>query len=120
MFATATYRTAGVRIAGFVTVVVIAAILGLAVGAVLNAWTQDESRTATAVFSAEALEGVRITRGDVALSAAETDYPLRHPARTTISAPISADLDNLERHRFLPEAGAGTEQLRPQGHPQLE
>lgn len=94
MLTTTATRTYGQRIAGFVIAVILAAAAGLAVGSALNSWTEAPVRTATAGFSIQALEAVRVTRGDiVATSDNESDYGLRHrpstpnAARSTQRAP---------------------------------
>lgn len=105
MYAMTTKRTTAPRIAAFALVLVAAAILGLAVGSVLNSWTHEQSRTATAVFSADALSAVQAARGDTgagaaaAVSAAESDYGLRHGAGAEARAAANAESDHGLRHR---------------------
>lgn len=88
MLTTTATRTYGQRIAGFAIAVILAAAAGLAVGSALNSWAEAPDRTATAGFSVQALDAVRVTRGDViATSDNESDYALRHRPASPKAAP---------------------------------
>jgi hypothetical protein len=103
----ATAAATSIRIAALVAVLAAAAILGLAFGSALDART-DESRTIagyppgwqggaaipvaqSATFSLEALDAVRVTRGDEAPAARDSfstqDYADLHDSEPTDAAP---------------------------------
>lgn len=114
MFASAASGSA--RIVGLALILALAAVLGLAVGNALNERSDEGrtnagypvgwnggarvpiSRTATAAFSIDALDAVRIARGDAAAPIApseESDYFQRHPQFQETAAEES---DYHDRH----------------------
>jgi hypothetical protein len=74
------------RAAGIALVVILAAAAGLAAGNVLQQLRGDQSITAQASFSRDALDAVDATRGDRPAVAAYPDYAIRHaPASAAVS-----------------------------------
>jgi hypothetical protein len=123
MFAITANRTSAPRIVAVSLMLVIAAAGGLAVGSVLQSWTQEEAGAATSGFSLEALEAVRVTRGDAAAAvtapAIESDYGLRHGAAAEHRAAANAESDYGLRHGAAAERPASAPQ-RASGAPQPE
>lgn len=119
MFASAVSGSA--RIVGLALILVAAAVLGLTVGTIINerggeartvagyppGWNGGAaipvSRTATALFSADALESVKVTRGDVAAPVApaeESDDLTLHPQFREKSAPETfSTQDYADQHQ---------------------
>jgi hypothetical protein len=74
------------RAAGIVLVIVLAAAAGLAAGNFLQQLRGDDSITAQASFSRDALDAVAATRSDRPAAAAYPDYAIRHaPASAAVS-----------------------------------
>lgn len=112
------------RIVALAAILVLAAVLGLAVGTMINeragegqavagyppGWqggaAAPVARVATAAFSAEALDALRVTRGDMTEPTAageESDYFQRHPESRQTNA---AESDYHQRHPELTEQPA--------------
>lgn len=119
MFATSTaHRAAGQMIVASVLAILIAAIVGIAVGSALKSWTAEGPRTATAAFSADALAAVQAARGDpVAASGATSDHALRHGVASQGQAAANAQSDYALRHRPQAPQPAPSTQRAP-GAPQ--
>jgi hypothetical protein len=93
------------RAAGIMLIVVLAAAAGLAAGNFLQQVRGEESITAQASFSRDALDELSATRDDRPAAAAYPDYAIRH-------APTNAALSDWAlRHRMLPAPTTTTYRL---------
>jgi hypothetical protein len=121
MFAITANRTSAPRIVVLMLTLVIAAAGGLAAGSALQSWTQEKASAATAGFSLEALDAVRVTRGDAAAAGAaaiESDYGLRHGPAAERRAAANAESDHGLRHRAAEQPASRSQ--RVSGAPQPE
>jgi hypothetical protein len=114
MTAITAHRTSGIRVTALASALVIAAILGLAVGNALQALISTESRTATAVFSMDALDAVRVTRGDGVASAADAASAARYAAAAEAWAAAQAAMESDFALRHAPAAAPPAESFSTQ------